>query len=357
MQSSSSILQEDLVVSVHNQTGFVSLFVVDQGKIGVVLRNGRVSRLCEAGLKLMIRLPYQKLETSLVETRVRSLPIISQGEFLTVDHWRVNVSLLVSYKVINPARVVVDHAQPVQALQGMIKDLLGQKINQENFHRLSQQGRQILRQQLLGASSEVEEGLGIALVDARVDDLTLPEQVGAAFDQRRIAEMQGEAEQWRLRGKWQDMPAAVQRQHLRGQLAGRAMFVNSSIANMVLESAAPDPLIAGRDTTHGSLAATRSDPGEAWGQLTIVSDTDRGRTFTLHSSQMTIGRSQNNDIALADSSISSRHARIEQPGLIKDLDSTNGTFVNGHRIRASQLRGGETIRLGDTDLRFDNRSK
>jgi hypothetical protein len=354
-QLSSPPIIEDLVEIVHHQTGYVRLLVVDQGKNGVVLRNGLVSRLLRPGLRLMIRLPFQKLETRIVEMRVRTLPIMSQGEFITVDQWRVNISLLASYQVIQSARVVVEHAQPVKALHGMIKDLLGQQINRENFFRLNQQGRPLLRQQLLQGSAQLEESLGIALVDVRVDDLTLPEQVGSAFDQRRVAEMQGEAAQWRLRGKWQDMPEDIKRQHLVEQVAGGAIFVNPPIGGMDMGFGSPNASAAHRPPTPRALESTHNVRGEIWGQLTVISSQHQGRMFNLQSPRLTIGRAQNNDIALPDPSISSRHAQIDQSMAITDLNSRNGTFVNGHHIRTAQLRGGETIRLGDTHLRFDLR--
>ena len=354
-QSSSSLIQEDLVESIHNQTGYVRLFVVEQGKIGVVLRNGLVSRLLRPGLRLMIRLPFQKLETRVVEMRVRTLPVISQGEFITVDQWRVNISLLVSYQVMEAARVVVEHAQPVSALFAMIKDLLGQQINRENFMRLSQQGRQLLRQQLLQGSVQLEEALGITLVDVRVDDLTLPAQVGSAFDQRRVAEMQGEAEQWRLRGKWQEMPNDILRQHLREQVAGRAIFVNPPMGDMNLGRESPPATDAHRAPSQGALVSTRNMQGEVWGQLTVISSPHQGRIYPLQTSRLMIGRSQNNDIALPDPSISSRHAQIDQSRIITDLNSMNGTYLNNHPIRTAQIQSGDIIRLGDTQLRFELR--
>jgi pSer/pThr/pTyr-binding forkhead associated (FHA) protein/subtilisin family serine protease len=70
---------------------------------------------------------------------------------------------------------------------------------------------------------------------------------------------------------------------------------------------------------------------------------------------VTLGRSSDNDIHLSDSLVSRKHARIElQGGLftIIDLDSANGTFVNGQRIRQHGLRSGDEIRVGHSQLRF-----
>ena len=68
-----------------------------------------------------------------------------------------------------------------------------------------------------------------------------------------------------------------------------------------------------------------------------------------------IGRSRDNKIHLADERASRHHARIDlQQGIfvITDLDSANGTFVNGQRIQRHALRSGDEIRIGDTRLSF-----
>jgi pSer/pThr/pTyr-binding forkhead associated (FHA) protein len=68
-----------------------------------------------------------------------------------------------------------------------------------------------------------------------------------------------------------------------------------------------------------------------------------------------IGRSRDNNIHLADERTSRHHARIDlEQGIfvIIDLDSANGTFVNGQRIQRQVLRSGDEIRIGDTHLRF-----
>ena len=68
-----------------------------------------------------------------------------------------------------------------------------------------------------------------------------------------------------------------------------------------------------------------------------------------------IGRSRDNKIHLADERASRHHARIDmQQGtfVITDLDSANGTFVNGQRIQRHALRSGDEIRIGDTRLNF-----
>jgi hypothetical protein len=87
-------------------------------------------------------------------------------------------------------------------------------------------------------------------------------------------------------------------------------------------------------------------------------DLDDGTDFELNSAQVVIGRSAQNEIAVAsDEYASARHARFEprRDGVwIQDLGSTNGTYVNGIRIeRPRRLTPGDVVRIGDTDLRYE----
>lgn len=72
-----------------------------------------------------------------------------------------------------------------------------------------------------------------------------------------------------------------------------------------------------------------------------------------------IGRSEDSDIFLVDPSVSRNHAsvKIETDGIIvTDLDSTNGTFVNGERITGSRrLVSGDVLTFGNTQMRLESR--
>ncbi len=74
----------------------------------------------------------------------------------------------------------------------------------------------------------------------------------------------------------------------------------------------------------------------------------------------TIGRAEGNSIVLANRSVSSKHCIIRKIGgafVIYDLKSTNGTFVNGQRIKKALLKPGDTIHIGETILDFQLRRK
>ena len=83
-----------------------------------------------------------------------------------------------------------------------------------------------------------------------------------------------------------------------------------------------------------------------------------GEEFELDSAALTIGRGGQNDVALEeDEYASARHVRVEprRDGVwVHDLGSTNGTFVNGVRVdRPRKLVDGDVVRIGATDLRFE----
>ena len=76
--------------------------------------------------------------------------------------------------------------------------------------------------------------------------------------------------------------------------------------------------------------------------------------LALTAAKTVVGREEA-DIVIDDSALSSRHFEVEARGnefFIRDLDSRNGTFVNGNRIRAAELTSGDKIRVGQTDLTF-----
>jgi len=71
---------------------------------------------------------------------------------------------------------------------------------------------------------------------------------------------------------------------------------------------------------------------------------------------ITIGRAPDNMIVIDDPSVSNRHAQLELSGetyRIKDLDSTNGTKVNGVPITETALRFEDRIRFGAVEARFE----
>jgi hypothetical protein len=86
--------------------------------------------------------------------------------------------------------------------------------------------------------------------------------------------------------------------------------------------------------------------------LTIRTGSQAGMEFPVDRPSVRIGRGSGNDIVLQDSQSSRHHAEISRQGdqfFIRDLGSTNGTFVNGQRITAPHpLNPGDQVRIGET---------
>jgi pSer/pThr/pTyr-binding forkhead associated (FHA) protein len=78
------------------------------------------------------------------------------------------------------------------------------------------------------------------------------------------------------------------------------------------------------------------------------------RVFPFYA-KMIIGRHSTNDIPLPDRTVSKRHAvigRVRGQAVVKDLDSRNGTFVNGQKVEKAILSCGDILKVGSVMFRF-----
>jgi pSer/pThr/pTyr-binding forkhead associated (FHA) protein len=86
-------------------------------------------------------------------------------------------------------------------------------------------------------------------------------------------------------------------------------------------------------------------------QLTQRTGPTPGKIFTLSQEEITIGRETTNALPISDPEVSRRHARISfQNGyyILEDLNSTNGTFVNGRRLVGQYvMQHGDVLNLGE----------
>ena len=92
-------------------------------------------------------------------------------------------------------------------------------------------------------------------------------------------------------------------------------------------------------------------------RLVLLSEGFAGRTYELKTETTTVGRVSGNTFEIPEASVSSHHAEIVLKGsdvLIRDLNSTNGTFINGDRITEAVLKPGEILRFGTIELRIDS---
>lgn len=123
-----------------------------------------------------------------------------------------------------------------------------------------------------------------------------------------------------------------------------------------------DSLVTGRFRVRSAATATVSEGRQSraatvgssgGGAVTLVIN---GTDHPVHPPGLVIGRGAEADLRINDPGISRRHAEIrvsgrERPEVkVVDLGSTNGTMVDGSRVRETQLRDGQRVRVGNTDI-------
>jgi predicted Zn finger-like uncharacterized protein len=89
--------------------------------------------------------------------------------------------------------------------------------------------------------------------------------------------------------------------------------------------------------------------------LAVILGANAGQIFPVTQPRVVLGRGVNCDIQLQDSEISRRHAMLEIKGdaaTVTDLGSTNGTFVDGVRVRGKAIEAHQEFSLGTTTLMF-----
>ena len=127
----------------------------------------------------------------------------------------------------------------------------------------------------------------------------------------------------------------------------------------------------GRQVTPGEMPAAPAEPGATMVYKPKSGDTEAvsaaelglerelatltygGRSYPLEKGRVVIGRSKDCEIEVTDPNVSRRHAEIRQEGAahwVVDLGSTNGTEVNGRRLKRAKLRPGDRITIGSSEL-------
>lgn len=102
-------------------------------------------------------------------------------------------------------------------------------------------------------------------------------------------------------------------------------------------------------TEKGSDTTLSGAPSGGFSAACLTMHDDAKTSFPLFDPTVTIGRDPSSDVPISDASVSTRHARLTRTMAgyeIEDLQSRNGTFVNGERTTRQVLRDGDTVRLG-----------
>ncbi len=96
-------------------------------------------------------------------------------------------------------------------------------------------------------------------------------------------------------------------------------------------------------------------PPAAVPRLEFVGGPLAGQTVPLHEEVTTIGSVAGNTVVLSDPAVSRKHLGIRRVGgkyELADLGSTNGVYVNGHRMGKKMLVSGDIMRVGNTEMVF-----
>jgi len=89
--------------------------------------------------------------------------------------------------------------------------------------------------------------------------------------------------------------------------------------------------------------------------IVVIYGAELGRKYNIEGREMTIGRATTNDICVSQDSVSRTHATvmIDEAGVkIRDNESTNGTYVNDHKIHEAYLKDGDLIKVGRSIFKF-----
>ncbi|MBM3883357.1 MAG: FHA domain-containing protein [Verrucomicrobia bacterium] len=92
-------------------------------------------------------------------------------------------------------------------------------------------------------------------------------------------------------------------------------------------------------------------------KFVVLTEGFAGTTYELTAERTTVGRLEDNTWQLAEPSVSGHHCEIllrANDIVVRDLNSTNGTFINGVATREGVLKPGQVLRLGQVEIRVEN---
>jgi pSer/pThr/pTyr-binding forkhead associated (FHA) protein len=95
-------------------------------------------------------------------------------------------------------------------------------------------------------------------------------------------------------------------------------------------------------------------------KLIVLSGDLTGKTLDLIGDRLTLGRLGDNDLRIDDKTVSGHHCVLTFDGqdyIIKDLNSTNGSRVNGRRVVETRLGNGDVVRIGSVELRYESEQR
>jgi hypothetical protein len=347
---------------------------IGAGYTGLFVKNGRLVRTLIPGRHFSFALPLlEQCQLILVDTKVRNLEIVSQGDFLSRDQYLINASLNVMYQVVDAKRVALEISDPIAALTSAVKDSLAVAVGQLSVEQLTTQGRVHIRQYILD-HAEVSYALGFALEDVRVSDISFPQTRGIirqveGMSARQEAEHEATLQMHIAKaGRPEVPPPSVHQVNI---ISGRDPNSSDPALGATLE--ATTVAMEGQSPVQASLPTRQDRPPLA---PTVLAEDSQGNAIArlvhqatgaivfLSVTPFTIGREPTSTLVLDDPLCSRNHALIvkftDPQGTVRyqlsDLSSSNGTFVGGQRLGLNQpfwLTPGNVIRIGSQEWTFE----
>lgn len=347
-----------------------SMDFIGAGYIALFVKNGRCVRVWKPGRHVSFALPWlEKCELLLVDSKLRHLPITSQGDFLSRDQYLVNVSLNVMYQVVDAKRVALEISDPIAALTSAVKDSLGVAISHLRMEQLTNQGRVDVRQYILD-HVDVYYTVGFSIEDVRVSDISFPNTRGIIRQVEGMSARQEAEHEAVLKmqianaGRPELSPPPIQQVNILpgGDANSKHSIVNQEVPRATIpDESAATPSLPIRDQPVLAPTVLFSNPTPASkGRLVNRSS---GAIIVLSANPFTIGREPTNTLVLEDAMSSRNHAQIIQIPesedkvryQIIDVGSSNGTFVDQQRLTSHQpfwLSAGNVIQIGNQEWTF-----
>jgi DNA-binding NtrC family response regulator len=116
------------------------------------------------------------------------------------------------------------------------------------------------------------------------------------------------------------------------------------------------------ESTGPKLPSTEVAPrparaGGGVARLVVTQGASAGKTLVVTRARVTVGRHQTNDLVLADARVSATHIEVERKPeariLIRDLGTTNGTWIGSHRVVECEVGPGALLKMGDSLVRVE----
>jgi hypothetical protein len=139
------------------------------------------------------------------------------------------------------------------------------------------------------------------------------------------------------------------------QMAGGSL--GSLKTRLELETPSVSSAAAAPAPARKTVILTERNKPPVVGWLVALNGEQKGEDFRIREGQNALGSAPDADILLRDAAISGKHASLrykDQKFFLTDLDSTNGTYLNGgsEAIAREELKDNDVIRVGDVSLKF-----